>query len=312
MKLHAWSVGLQSHYGGGGGSIVQTFPTLAHNFQRMDRILIVKASSKRASPKRKTKNWQDKSISAPSSVVKEIKEIELGKGLQFTNDAPISSSRGDVDSETEVVSSISNSSTSLESKREVVLKACVTTSAAIFIIGILLQQATHFAAESGWSVPDCTLLLKFDVESWHLLVVCGLVLVVSSCRQLLLLAWPEFLESSDTANEEVLGPLQSIDYPIVSIMPGLSEEFLFRGALLPLCGLDWKGITVTGLLFGVLHLTGGRKTAFAIWASFVGILYGLACVATGNILVPMVAHSANNLIGATIWRLRQTGNSPSS
>ncbi|MCO5563941.1 hypothetical protein L7F22_017593 [Adiantum nelumboides] len=170
-----------------------------------------------------------------------------------------------------------------------------------------LPKATHFAAESGWSVFDCTLLLKFDVESWHLAVFCGLVLVVSLCRQLLLLAWPEFLESSEIANEEVLGPLQSADYLIVAILPGLSEEFLFRGALLPLCGLDWKGITITGLLFGVLHLTGGRKNAFAIWASVVGIIYGLACVATGNVLVPMVAHSANNLIGAMIWKLKQKG-----
>eukprot|EP00250_Pteridium_aquilinum_P014384 c21955_g1_i1 orf=196-831(+) len=166
-------------------------------------------------------------------------------------------------------------------------------------------QGTHLAAESGWSVLDSTLLLEYNVESWHLEVMLGLVAVVSISRQLLLKAWPEFLESSDIANKEVLGPLQSSDYVIVAVLPAISEELLFRGSLLPLCGLDWKGVTVTGLLFGVLHISGGRKNAFAIWASIVGILYGLACVATRSVFVPMAAHSANNLIGALIWKFKQ-------
>lgn len=288
---------------------MQTFPLLQDQFRRSAGILIVKANSKRASSKKRDENRQDKSLPASSSVAKEIKENRFEKRVDFADDSPLSSYRNVVDSEMEVVSSEHTTNASLL-KREVVLKACVTTSAAILVIGVLLQQATHIAAESGWSVPDCTLLLKFNVESWHLLVSCGLVLVVSISRQLVLLAWPEFLESSDTANEEVLGPLQLPDYLVVAILPGLSEELLFRGALLPLCGLDWKGITITGFLFGILHLTGGRKNAFAIWASFVGVLYGLACVATTSVLVPMVAHSANNLIGAMIWRLKQKGNSP--
>lgn len=45
----------------------------------------------------------------------------------------------------------------------------------------------------------------------------------------------------------------------------LSQELLFRGALLPLFGLNWKSALAVGALFGVLHLGNGRRTSFAIW-----------------------------------------------
>ena len=43
------------------------------------------------------------------------------------------------------------------------------------------------------------------------------------------------------------------------------QELFFRGAILPLVGVDWSGAAVAGLIFGILHLTGGRNAAFAAW-----------------------------------------------
>jgi membrane protease YdiL (CAAX protease family) len=43
------------------------------------------------------------------------------------------------------------------------------------------------------------------------------------------------------------------------------QELFFRGAILPLVGVDWRGIAVAGLVFGILHITGGRNAAFAAW-----------------------------------------------
>ncbi|MCO5563940.1 hypothetical protein L7F22_017592 [Adiantum nelumboides] len=139
MKPVAWHVGFQSHYGGA-VSLLQTIPMLAHPLQLTDRIVIVKASLNRASPRKKRKLWQDKAISAPPSVRKDIKETHLEKGHDLTDDAPISSSRKEAHSEREVVLSVSTANGSFASKRELVLKACVTTSAVIFMVGILLQQ----------------------------------------------------------------------------------------------------------------------------------------------------------------------------
>lgn len=43
------------------------------------------------------------------------------------------------------------------------------------------------------------------------------------------------------------------------------QELLFRGALVPLLGMNWMSIAVVALIFGVLHLGSGRKYSFAIW-----------------------------------------------
>lgn len=263
------------------------------------RIQAVKARSKR-----RPKKWQDKSNLRPLNGENEITGSNFSRSAETVEDSPFFSSREDTESEAPEVS-MEDAADGLPISRKIILKACVTTSAAVFVVAVIIRQVAHLAAESGWSVPDSTLLLDYNVEFWYLEVVLGLVVVISISRQLLLRTWPEFLESSNTANKEVLGPLPLHDYVVVATLPAISEELLFRGALLPLCGLDWKGVTITGVLFGVLHLTGGRKNAFAIWASMVGMLYGLACVATHSVTVPMVAHSANNMIGALIWRWKQ-------
>lgn len=40
-------------------------------------------------------------------------------------------------------------------------------------------------------------------EMWHLELIAGLVIMVSSCRFLLLKTWPDFAESSEAANQQV-------------------------------------------------------------------------------------------------------------
>lgn len=41
-----------------------------------------------------------------------------------------------------------------------------------------------------------------------------------------------------------------------------------------------QGVLVAGVAFGVLHNSGGRNWAFAVWASAVGVVYGAAFLAT--------------------------------
>jgi len=40
-------------------------------------------------------------------------------------------------------------------------------------------------------------------ELWHLELITGLVVLISSCRYLLLKTWPNFAESSEAANKQV-------------------------------------------------------------------------------------------------------------
>ncbi|PON91426.1 CAAX amino terminal protease [Trema orientale] len=186
--------------------------------------------------------------------------------------------------------------------RSTVLQACIVTSGLIAAFGVVLRQVSYFASTEGLPVLDCSSKVSFDFEMWHIELITGLVVVISSCRYLLLKTWPDFAESSEAANQQVLTSLQPLDYLIVAFLPGVSEELLFRGALLPLFGFDWKSVLVVAALFGVLHIGGGRKYSFAIWATFVGLLYGYATILSSSIIVPMASHALNNLVGGILWR----------
>ncbi|XP_054785801.1 uncharacterized protein LOC129292257 isoform X2 [Prosopis cineraria] len=186
--------------------------------------------------------------------------------------------------------------------RTAVLQACMVTSGLLASLGLIIRQVSHIASMEGLPVLDCSSVVSFDFEMWHLELIIGLVVLISSCRFLLLKTWTDFAESSEVANRQVLTSLQPLDYMAVAFLPGISEELLFRGALLPLLGMNWISIGVAALVFGVLHLGGGRKYSFAIWATFVGLAYGYATVLSSSIVVPMASHAVNNLVGGIFWR----------
>ncbi|KAL5760022.1 hypothetical protein ACOSQ2_018860 [Xanthoceras sorbifolium] len=186
--------------------------------------------------------------------------------------------------------------------RSSVLQACAVTCGFIAALGVIIRQVSHVASVEGLPIIDCSTEVSFDFEIWHLELIIGLVILISSCRYLLLKIWPDFAESSEAANQQVLTSLEPLDYLVVAVFPGFSEELLFRGALVPLFGTDWKSVLVVASIFGVLHLGNGRKYSFAVWATFVGFIYGYATIVSNSIVVPMVSHALNNLVGGILWR----------
>jgi membrane protease YdiL (CAAX protease family) len=63
----------------------------------------------------------------------------------------------------------------------------------------------------------------------------------------------------------------------------------------------YGAVVISGLVFGALHVGGGRNAAFAAWASLVGVLYGAAAVATGDVATAMLAHGIANYASASLW-----------
>ncbi|XP_022639398.1 uncharacterized protein LOC106769124 isoform X2 [Vigna radiata var. radiata] len=171
--------------------------------------------------------------------------------------------------------------------RSAVLQACIITSGLIAALGLVIRQLSHVASVEGLPILDCSTEVSFGFELWHLELITGTVVLVSSCRYLLLKTWPNFAESSEAANK---------------------QELLFRGAILPLLGTNWNSIGIAALIFGILHLGNGRKYSFAIWATFVGLAYGYATILSSSVAVPMASHAVNNLIGGILWRY--TSNTP--
>ncbi|EFH51564.1 CAAX amino terminal protease family protein [Arabidopsis lyrata subsp. lyrata] len=242
--------------------------------------------------------------SSRKSLKKLRRESQQGKDITTRNvtEEEVSSPRFEEAQVDTLTSKDSTGAVVVAAPRDKVLQACTVTSGLMAALGLIIRKASHVASTEGLPVPDCSIVVPFGFETWHLGLIAGIVVFISSSRFLLLKSWPDFADSSEAANRQILTSLEPLDYLVVAMLPGISEEMLFRGALMPLLGTNWNGIVAVGLIFGLLHLGSGRKYSFAVWASIVGIIYGYAAVLSSSLLVPMASHALNNLVGGLLWR----------
>lgn len=85
---------------------------------------------------------------------------------------------------------------------------------------------------------------------------------------------------------------------LLSVLSGVGEEVLFRGALQPLIGL-----VAASLLFGALHVGPDRRyLVWTVWAVAAGFLFGALYLWTGGILAPVTAHALHNAATLLLWR----------
>ena len=130
----------------------------------------------------------------------------------------------------------------------------------------------------------------------------GLGMVITLASAIVYRAWAAYRQSADYYLALVLKPLVLPDLIWLGLLPGLSEELLFRGVMLPAFGLTLEGVIISSLCFGVLHLSSPRQWSYVAWAATVGVLLGYSVLLTGNLLVPIVAHITTNLISGTMWK----------
>ncbi|MFM7471958.1 MAG: lysostaphin resistance A-like protein [Nodosilinea sp.] len=114
--------------------------------------------------------------------------------------------------------------------------------------------------------------------------------------------WPAYRKSADSYLTMVLKPLHWLDLPWLGLLPGLSEELLFRGVILPAIGFTPQGVIISAASFGILHLSSWRQWPYVIWATLIGLGLGLGVVMTHNLLVPVLAHITTNLISSLLWK----------
>jgi membrane protease YdiL (CAAX protease family) len=100
---------------------------------------------------------------------------------------------------------------------------------------------------------------------------------------------------------ELLFPLFRASTPIeivvISLLAGIGEEVLFRGAMQP----EW-GLIATSLVFGLFHVGGRLTMALGIWAACTGALLGWLTIATGGLLAPIVAHITYDALALSYLR----------
>lgn len=153
-----------------------------------------------------------------------------------------------------------------------------------------------------WMHFDPLVLLPVRWDSAHVLLGMGAGVGITGASALIYQLWPGYRSSADLYLQLVLKPLLWPDLIWLGLLPGLSEELLFRGVMLPALGLNWSGLLASSVCFGVLHLSGLQQWPYTVWATLVGLLLGFSALATDNLLVPIVAHISTNLIASVLWK----------
>lgn len=153
---------------------------------------------------------------------------------------------------------------------------------------------------------NVTLLpVQFTVNSliWGLSLGAGITLLSSLVYRL----WPAYGRSAEQYLKLVLTPLLLPDLIWLGLLPGLSEELVFRGVMLSALGANITALIISSLCFGILHYSGSQQWPYVIWATVVGLTLGYVTLVTGNLAIPIVAHIFTNFISGCFWKLKYIG-----
>lgn len=153
-----------------------------------------------------------------------------------------------------------------------------------------------------WMTLGAVALIPVQFSIQAVLQGIGLGLSITISSSMIYRLWAEYRRSADYYLDLVLKPLLPWDLIWLGLLPGLSEELLFRGVMLPEFGLDFWGVLISSLCFGVLHLSSPKQWAYVTWASVIGMVLGYSALLTGNLFVPIVAHVLTNFISGCVWK----------
>jgi uncharacterized protein len=175
-------------------------------------------------------------------------------------------------------------------------------SRAQILIAMGITAVILLVVAKVWLRLDPTPQVPLHLQASDLLWGVGLGLGITGCSALLYQLWPRYRQSADIYLQLILKPLFWPDIFWLGLLPGLSEELLFRGVMLPALGLNWIGLVASSLCFGILHMSGLQQWPYVLWASIVGFALGYSTLMTHNVLVPVTAHILTNLISSITWK----------
>jgi membrane protease YdiL (CAAX protease family) len=155
-----------------------------------------------------------------------------------------------------------------------------------------------------WLHWSNVILFKWYWHEQDLLLGIGLGLIITILSGLAYRFSLPYRKSADYYLEMVLKPLAMPDLIWLGLLPGLSEELLFRGVMLPALGADHLAVIVSSLCFGVLHLSDTQQWPYVIWATLIGVILGYSALLSGNLFLPIVAHIVTNLFSSYLWKTK--------
>lgn len=153
-----------------------------------------------------------------------------------------------------------------------------------------------------WTAFGSVSALTVHFSALALLQGAGLGVFITLVSALVYWLWQGYRRSAEQYLQLVLKPLAWSDLIWLGLLPGLSEELLFRGVMLPALGFNVLALLISSACFGVLHYSGTQNWSYVVWASIIGLILGGATLLSGNLLVPVVAHILTNWVSSCVWK----------
>jgi membrane protease YdiL (CAAX protease family) len=115
--------------------------------------------------------------------------------------------------------------------------------------------------------------------------------------------WPPITELVRVVEERVAPLFRGsgvAGLALLALLAGLAEEALFRGVLQPWLSTrlpQWAALVLASGVFGALHWI---TATYALLAGLAGAWFGLLLLLTDNLLPPIVAHAAYDLVALLV------------
>lgn len=174
------------------------------------------------------------------------------------------------------------------------------------LFAIALTAIVFFAISKGWvyltGIPMVSLYWKPE----HAAIGVGIGLGVALLSSLIYEMWESYRIAAQEYLEMVLKPLEPVDLIWLGLLPGLSEEMLFRGVALPALGMNGVALIITSVVFGALHMASAKHLSYTVWAIAVGMMLGAITIYTSNLLSAIIAHVLTNSLSGLIWKWKQS------
>jgi membrane protease YdiL (CAAX protease family) len=175
-------------------------------------------------------------------------------------------------------------------------------------IGILVEGGLALLALLlGWLFDDpAAATLSWNLQGLWLGLAAAVPMLIGffACVRWPLGPLARIKQFSDEVIRPLFGPCSLGELTAIAVAAGFGEELLFRGFLQELIS-GWldpaTGLIAASVVFGLLHAI---TPTYAVLAALLGAYLGGCWLATGNLLVPIVAHAVYDLV-ALIYLARR-------